>query len=76
MFKSRLLLALAAALSLGISSGFAAEPTSAESAYKDIEATFGLVPSHLKAYPPSAIGGAWDMTKGLLFARATRSSPR
>lgn len=76
MFKTSLLLALAAAGTLTVSSGFAAEPTSAERAYQDIEATLGLVPSHMKAYPPSAIGGAWEMTKGLLMGEGNTLEPK
>lgn len=38
---------------------------SVEQTYKDIEATIGLVPSHLKAYPKPAVAGAWAMFKGL-----------
>ncbi|RYG98623.1 MAG: carboxymuconolactone decarboxylase family protein [Alphaproteobacteria bacterium] len=77
MFKTRLLLALVAAVTLSVSSGFAAEPTtSAENAYKDIEATLGIVPSHMKAYPPSAIGGAWEMTKGLLMGEGNTLEPK
>jgi AhpD family alkylhydroperoxidase len=37
-----------------------------DATFKDIETTLGTVPSHFKAYPPSAVAGAWEMTKGLL----------
>lgn len=76
MIKSRLLLALAAAVSLATSSGFAAEPTPAERAYQEIEATLGVVPSHFKAYPTSAVAGAWDMTKGLLMGEGNVLEPK
>jgi len=76
MIKTRMLLALAAAVSLATSSGFAAEPTSAERAYQDIEATLGIVPSHFKAYPPSAVAGAWEMTKGLLMGEGNTLEPK
>ena len=76
MMKTRLLLALFATVTMSVSSGFAAETASAEAAYKDIEATIGVVPSHFKRYPQSAVAGAWEMTKGLLMPRPTRSSPR
>ena len=36
----------------------------AEATYADIQATLGVVPSHIKGYPVQAIAGAWDMTKG------------
>lgn len=76
MIKTRLLLALAAAVSLATSSGFAAEPSPAERAYQDIEATLGIVPSHFKAYPKSAVAGAWDMTKGLLMGEGNSLDPK
>lgn len=76
MIKTRLLLALAAAVSLATSSGFAAEPTPAERAYQDIEATLGIVPGHFKAYPKSAVAGAWDMTKGLLMGEGNSLDPK
>lgn len=76
MIKNRLLLALAAAITLGTASGFAAEPASAEAAYKDIETVFGKVPTHMKAYPPSAIAGAWEMTKGLLAGEGNQLEPK
>jgi len=77
MFKTIKLIALVATLSLAAAPGFAAEPNpAADAAYKDIEAAFGLVPSHLKAYPPSAIAGAWDMTKGLLFGEGNTLEPK
>jgi alkylhydroperoxidase/carboxymuconolactone decarboxylase family protein YurZ len=76
IMKSRLLLALAATVSLATSSGFAAEPTPAERAYQDIEATLGIVPSHFKAYPKSAVAGAWEMTKGLLMGEGNSLEPK
>jgi AhpD family alkylhydroperoxidase len=38
-----------------------------EETYRDIEATLGTVPTHLKAYPKSAVAGAWAMSKGLVI---------
>lgn len=68
MHKKLTLAALAAVTTLVVSSFAAAQdaPT-AEEAYRDIEAAMGGVPTHMKAYPPSAIAGAWFMSKGLLF---------
>ena len=43
----------------------AQEMPTAEQTYKDIEATLGGVPTHIKAYPQSAVAGAWAMFKGL-----------
>lgn len=67
--------ALTAAITLSASSGFAAEP-SAEAAYKDIEATLGIVPGHFKGYPQSAVAGAWEMTKGLLMGESNTLEPK
>jgi AhpD family alkylhydroperoxidase len=68
MKKTLTIAALAAATVLFAASFAAAQqlPT-AEETYKEIEATIGTVPIHLKAYPKSAIAGAWAMTKGLDF---------
>ena len=51
----------------------AAEPiTDAASAYRDIERTFGTVPSFLKAFPVLAIGPAWREIKDLELSQATQ----
>lgn len=47
-----------------------------EATFKDIEATLGVVPSHFKAYPPSALAGAWEMTKGLLVGEGNALEPK
>ena len=39
--------------------------TDSESAWKDIEATFGMVPSFMKAVPSAGISGAWKEMKSL-----------
>ena len=44
--------------------------------YKDVEATLGVLPSHVKAYPQSAVAGAWAMTKGLLFDESNALEPK
>jgi AhpD family alkylhydroperoxidase len=36
-----------------------------ESAWRDIEATFGMVPSFMKAFPTAGISGAWKEMKSL-----------
>lgn len=48
----------------------------AEETYQEIEAAIGLVPSHFKAYPPSAVAGAWAMTKGLDFGEGAELEPK
>ena len=47
-----------------------------EATFMDIEATLGVVPSHFKAYPPSAVAGAWEMTKGLLVGEGNALEPK
>jgi AhpD family alkylhydroperoxidase len=39
--------------------------TDSESAWKDIEATFGMVPSFMRAFPSAGISGAWKEMKSL-----------
>lgn len=60
---------LAVVVTTAVATPFAGaqELSSAEQAYKEIEAAIGIVPTHLKAYPKSAVAGAWEMTKGLDF---------
>jgi AhpD family alkylhydroperoxidase len=39
--------------------------TDSESAWKDMEATFGMVPSFMKMFPAAGISGAWKEMKSL-----------
>lgn len=49
-----------------------AEPvTDAASAYRDIERTFGTVPSFMKAFPPAALAPAWREMKDVQLSPAT-----
>lgn len=68
-------LAAAALLSFG-TSGFAQDASPVESTYADIQATLGVVPSHFKGYPTSAVAGAWEMTKGLLIDEGNSLEPK
>lgn len=54
----------------------AQEPPTAAQTYEDIQATLGVVPSHFKAYPQTAIAGAWSMTKGLLIGEGNTLEPK
>ena len=77
MRKTLAIAALAAATTmLAASHASAFELPTAEQTYQDIEATLGVVPSHVKAYPKSAVGGAWAMTKGLLFDEDNALEPK
>jgi AhpD family alkylhydroperoxidase len=50
--------------------------TAAEATYKDIEATLGIVPGFLKAFPQSGIPGAWSEMKNLQLSDKTAVSPK
>ncbi|MBB2972966.1 carboxymuconolactone decarboxylase family protein [Mesorhizobium sp. RMAD-H1] len=65
--RKTLAIAVIAAGTTMLAGSFAAaqEMPTVEQTYRDIEATFGTVPTHFKAYPKSAVAGAWAMTKGL-----------
>lgn len=77
MNKTLIAAALAAATLLTIgTSGFAQEAPTVEQTYQDIEATLGVVPSHFKGYPTSAVAGAWEMTKGLLIGESNVLEPK
>ncbi|WP_332686937.1 carboxymuconolactone decarboxylase family protein [Devosia sp.] len=68
---------LAAAATLSLSTlAFAQEAPTAEQTYEDIAATLGVVPSHFKQYPPTAVAGAWAMTKGLLIGEGNTLEPK
>lgn len=58
-------LAATTIISLDASAAVAQEMPTAEQTYKDIEKTFGFVPTFMKLYPKQGIVGAWAMTKGL-----------
>lgn len=68
-------LVAAATMTLASFAGAQEQPTLDET-YKDIEATLGVVPTHVHAYPPSAVAGAWAMTKGLLFDESNSLEPK
>jgi AhpD family alkylhydroperoxidase len=59
---------------------FAAGPAFAEpdakATYQDINATFGLVPSFLKAYPQQGIAAAWDELKSVQLNPSTALSTK
>ncbi|MFZ2103549.1 MAG: carboxymuconolactone decarboxylase family protein [Oricola sp.] len=77
MRKTFAITALAAATLMGAASFAAAqELPSVEETYKEIEATLGVVPSHVKMYPKSAVTGAWAMTKGLLMDPGNALEPK
>jgi len=67
---------LATAISLGAVTLLAqiarAEDASAQATYKDIEQTLGSVPSFFRAFPESAIAGAWAEFKSLQLNPTTK----
>jgi AhpD family alkylhydroperoxidase len=65
MRKTIAIAAIAAVTALSASLAVAQELSPAEQTYKEIEAAFGAVPTHIKAYPKSAVAGAWSMFTGL-----------
>lgn len=66
----------AAALLFSASAVMAQEAPNAADTYADIEATYGVVPGFMKAYPETAIAGAWAMTKGLNYAEENVLDPK
>ena len=65
-----------AAIAVSASQTFAQQLPSAEETYKEIEATYGIVPGFMKAYPTTGIAGAWGMTKGLHFDETNALEPK
>lgn len=76
MKKTILAAALAATLSATFSIATAQELPSAESTYAEIETMLGAVPTHIKAYPKSAVAGAWEMFKGLEISEDAVLEPK
>jgi len=77
MLKTTILAAAAVTALLALAAPASAQDAPAvEATYADIQATFGVVPSHVKGYPPSAIAGAWEMTKGLLLDPSNSLEPK
>ena len=48
----------------------------AQATYADIEKTLGLVPAFLRAFPPEAIGAAWDEFKAVELNPSSAISPK
>ena len=71
---------LRAAAALGIvvlagvigQTGARAEDPGATAAYKDMQATLGMVPSFFKAFPEAGIAGAWDEFKTVQLSNTTK----
>ena len=64
------------AVTLSTALATAQELPSVQDTYADIEATYGVVPGFMKAYPQTAIAGAWEMTKGLHYAQGNALEPK
>ena len=52
----------------------AADNTDTKATYADIQATFGSVPTFLKAFPAESIAGAWNEMKSLQMSPKTALS--
>lgn len=76
MRKIHLAAVIATAITLFAAPAFAADNAAADAAYADIEKTLGTVPTHIRGYPKSAVSGAWEMTKGLLFGEGNELEPK
>ena len=63
--KTFALVATSVVTTFAASFAVAQDSPAAERTYRAIEATLGGVPTHINAYPQSAVAGAWAMFKGL-----------
>ena len=61
----------AATLMSAVSLATAQEQPTREQTFQDIEAS-----GHFKSYPPSAVAGAWAMTKGLVIDPSNKLEPK
>jgi len=48
----------------------------AESAYRDMQATLGVVPSFFRAFPEAGVPGAWQSFKNVQVNEATALNPK
>jgi len=64
-YKAIGLIGVIAAAGLIGATGAKAEDPTATAAYKDIQATLGIVPGFFKAFPESGIAGAWAEFKAV-----------
>jgi AhpD family alkylhydroperoxidase len=69
-------LAIALATGLGLAHPAAADEASYAAATKDIEATFGFVPTFMTQMPKAGFAGAWQQLKDLEFSQTTALSPK
>lgn len=76
--KTCLLLSILFIGGTALAAGKPATPVSpeAQATYKDIEATFGSVPTFLKQFPQNAIAGAWAEMKNLQANPNTAIPPK
>ena len=70
--KSALFFGAIAVVCLTGAVGARAEDPTATAAYKDMQATLGLVPGFFKAFPESGIAGAWGEFKSVQLNPATK----
>ena len=70
--KSARLFGAIAGICLTGAVGARAEDPTATAAYKDMQATLGLVPGFFKAFPESGIAGAWGEFKSVQLNPATK----
>lgn len=71
--------AVVATLAVALAAGAPAvsgEPMSPEAVYKDIEATFGAVPTFIRQLPKAALAGAWQEEKDLELSDKTALTPK
>jgi AhpD family alkylhydroperoxidase len=69
------ILALAATLTSG--AAFAQDSRqAAEAAYRDMQATLGVVPSFFRAFPEAGVPGAWQSFKNVQVNEATALNPK
>lgn len=53
-----------------------ADDAAYEAALKDVEQTFGMVPTFMKQHPKAGFAGAWQQLKDLEFREDTALSPK
>ena len=73
--RSRFLI-LAVAGTLTLSLAGRANADEAGDAFKDMEKTFGSVPSFMHKFPKAGVAGAWAEVKALEFSDQTALSPK
>jgi len=76
LFAATLAAAIGGALAGGVRPALSGDAMPPEAVYKDIEQTFGAVPTFIRQVPKAALAGAWQEEKDLELSDKTALTPK